>query len=510
MAMANVIIKMQDICKIYDNGIVANDNAFIEILEGEIHALAGENGAGKSTLMKILYGFEQPTSGKIYIRGKEVKIQSPFVANSLGIGMVHQNFQLINELTVAENIVLGKEISRFGLLDRKKTREFVEKLAKEFGMEVNPDEKVGNLSIVQKQKVEILKVLAKEAKIIILDEPTAVLTPQETQELFVQLKLLRDKGHTVIIITHRLNEIKQICDRITIMRNGRYVGVYNVSDVSEEEISRLMVGRKIVRQVEKKKTFPLDPVLLVRGVSKHVGEKKLLDDVSFSVRRREIVCICGVEGNGQRELVRIITGFDKDYLGEVEIEGIDIRSKNIRQIRDLGESHIPEDRIGFGVDSLGSIAENLISTSLDEVFKNGFIDKKKTLKIAEECIQKYQIKCKHSLQKVGMLSGGNVQKVVIARETKNPPKLLVADQPTRGVDVGAIEFIHRKLVELRDEGSAILLISSDLSEVFSLSDRILVFYNGSIVANITEPEKLSEEELGLYMLGLKKDGEIHA
>ncbi len=502
--MNKTIIKMQDICKIYDNGIVANDNALIEIAAGEIHALAGENGAGKSTLMKILFGLEQPTSGKIILNDQEVKISSPFIANSLGIGMVHQNFKLINELTVAENIILGKEITKYGLIDKKASYEFVERLSKEFGMEIDPKEKVGNLSIVQKQKVEILKVLAKDAKIIILDEPTAVLTPQETQEFFIQLKLLKDKGHTIVIITHKLNEIKQICDRITIMRNGKYIGMYHVKDVTEEEISRLMVGRNIIRKVEKKKLTPLNKVLTVRNVSKLSEEKKSLDNISFDVCGREIVCICGVEGNGQRELVQIITGFDKEYQGEIELDGVDIKLKSIREIRDLGENHIPEDRIGYGVDSLTSISENLISTSLDEVSKYGFINKKKTIDLAEDCIHKYQIKSKNPFQNVGMLSGGNMQKVVIARETRKEPKLLVADQPTRGVDVGAIEFIHKKLVDLRDAGTAILLISSDLSEVFSLSDRILVFYNGRIVANIGDTGNLSEEELGLYMLGLKK------
>jgi ABC-type uncharacterized transport system ATPase subunit len=504
MEMAKTVIRMQGIRKVYDNGIVANDNAFIEVNEGEIHALAGENGAGKSTLMKILFGLEQPTSGEIFLNDKEVKITSPFIANSLGIGMVHQNFKLINELTVAENIILGNEITHFGLIDKKATLEFVNKIAKEFGMEIDANEKVANLSIVQKQKVEILKVLARKAKIIILDEPTAVLTPQETQEFFTQLKLLREKGHTIVIITHKLNEIKQICDRITIMRSGKFVGMYQVKDITEEEISRLMVGRDVVRKVDKKQITPQDLVLKVQNVSKAAGEKKILDDVSFAVRGCEIVCICGVEGNGQRELVQIITGFERDYHGKIELNGIDIRSKSIRKLRELGENHIPEDRVGFGVDSLTSISENLISTSLNDVSRYGFIHQKRTLRLAEECIQKYQIKCKNPSQNVGMLSGGNMQKVVIARETKIPPKLLVADQPTRGVDIGAIEFIHKKLVEMRDAGTAILLISSDLAEVFSLSDRILVFYNGSIVANIHDVGSLTEEELGLYMLGLKR------
>ena len=299
---------MTNIFKIYDNGIVANNNAFIEIFAGEIHALAGENGAGKSTLMKILYGLEKPTSGQIYLNGHEVKITSPLVANSFGIGMVHQHFMLVNELTVAENIFLGQEITKNFRIDRKKTTEAVTKLAEKFGMSINPEEKVGNLSIVQKQKVEILKVLARNAKIIIFDEPTAVLTPQETQEFFAQLELLKKQEYTIIIITHKLKEIKQICDRITIMKNGRFIGMFDVNALSEAEISRLMVGRDIVQEVNKPSRKRGDIVLAVNHLSKITsGGKMLLNDVYFKCRQGEIVCLWGVEGNGQRELVDTIT-----------------------------------------------------------------------------------------------------------------------------------------------------------------------------------------------------------
>ena len=503
--MSKTNIKMKNTFKIYDNGNFSNDNAFIEICEGEIHALAGENGAGKSTLMKILYGLEKPTSGKIFFNDVEVKINSPLTANNLGIGMVHQHFMLVNELSVAENILLGQEITKNLLLDRKSTIKLVNKISKEFGIEINAEEIVENLSIVQKQKVEILKALARDARIIILDEPTAVLTPQETQEFFAQLKLLKKQGYTIIIITHKLNEIKQICDRITIMRNGKYVGMYDVDKISEEEISRKMVGRDVVRKIDKELSSPGKAVLKIENLNKiALNGKPILNNISFECRKSEIVCLCGVEGNGQRELVNIVTGFDKDYNGNVQINDINIIKKNIKQIRDMGETHIPEDRTNFGVDLLSNISENLISTSLDDICKCGFIDKTKVESISKESIKDYQIKCEDSMQKVKMLSGGNMQKVVIARETRKTPAILVANQPTRGVDIGAIEFIHRKIVELRNQGTAILLISSDLSEVFSLADRILVFYSGDIVAEINDVDNISEEELGLFMLGIKR------
>ncbi len=507
--MKKSIIKMMNISKIYDNGIVANNNAFIEIFAGEIHALAGENGAGKSTLMKILYGLEKPTSGKIYLNDQLVKITSPLVANSLGIGMVHQHFMLVNELTVAENIFLGIEITKNLIIDHKKTNELVNELAEKFGMKIDPEEIVENLSIVQKQKVEILKALARNTKILIFDEPTAVLTPQETQEFFVQLSLLKQQGYTIIIITHKLSEIKQICDRITIMRNGKFIGMFDVKDISEKEISKLMVGRDVIHEVIKPERKIGKVILTVDHVTKINSNKKtVLNHVSFSCKQGEIVCLCGVEGNGQRELVDIITGLDQDYSGNVTINNINIAKKSIKQIRDMGEAHIPEDRTLYGVDLSSSIADNLISISLKDVSKGVFINKKRVEEVSKESIMDYQIKCEDALQKVDMLSGGNMQKVVVARETKKVPDLLVANQPTRGVDIGAIEFIHRKIINLCQQQTAILLVSSDLSEVFSLADQILVFYAGDIVARITNCKDISEEELGLYMLGLKRMGEV--
>ena len=502
--MKNVIIEMRGISKVYDNGIVANENASIEVVEGEIHALAGENGAGKSTLMKILFGLEKPTGGEIFVRGEKVSISSPVDAAKYGIGMVHQHFMLVNELSVLDNVILGNETLKKGLLDRTAARKKLVELTEKYGMSVEPNKIVGDLSIVQKQKVEILKTLFRNCKILILDEPTAVLTPQETQEFFKQLILLRKNGYTIIMITHKLDEIKQICDRITIMRNGRFIAVKNVCDISEEEISRLMVGRDIIREVEKTIAKPKETVLFVKNVSKaYTKEKYALRDVSLECKSGEILCLCGVEGNGQRELINIITGFDKNYEGEVVLNGENIKKKKISKIRKLGLCHIPQDRMKLGVDVKTSIAENVISSNVSKVCDGVFLNKKKINLFAEKCRKDYGIKCDGVKQNVGMLSGGNIQKVVIARETSDRPLLLVADQPTRGVDVGAIEFIHNKLVQIRDSGTAVLLVSSDLSELFGLADRVLVFRQGKIVAEFSDVKALTYEELGLYMLGLR-------
>jgi simple sugar transport system ATP-binding protein len=350
-------------------------------------------------------------------------------------------------------------------------------------------------------------VLARGAKIIILDEPTAVLTPIETEEFFNQLKLLKADGCSVCIITHRLKEIKQICDRVTIMQNGESKGVYNVSDVTEEEISRLMVGKNVNLKITKEKAKPQDPVLKVLNLTVTNDEgKKTVNDISFTVRKGEIVCFAGVEGNGQRETVQCITGLSKKYRGQILINGKDINKSNVLKIRQCGLAHIPEDRMTYGANPLAAIFDNLISYKISEKdnTKLGFIKTGKLKKRAVEQIKSYNIKCKDSSQQINMLSGGNMQKVVVAREVDSDPVILIADQPTRGVDVGAIEFIHKKLVELRDQNKAILLISADLSEVFNLADRIFVFYNGEISGCFTDIDNLTDIEIGKYMLGIKK------
>lgn len=505
--MATEILSMKKITKVYPNGIVANKDVDFSLTEGEIHALMGENGAGKSTLMKILFGFEQPEEGDIYLRGEKINISSPNAAIKYGIGMVHQHFMLVPSLSVAENMVLGIEPKKNGFLDMEKAIKVTEELSQKYNLIVDPRAKVDDLPVGTKQKVEILKALLRGADILILDEPTAVLTPQETEELFNELVILKQKGHTIIFISHKLNEIKQISDRISIMRNGRSMGVYNTADISQEEISRLMVGRDVVLTVEKEKSHPKETVLKVNGINytNDLG-KKVVKDVTFSVRNGEILGVAGVEGNGQREIVEMITGLRKCQSGEISICNEKINSLNIKQIRELKTSHIPEDRMIYGVAGEGSIAENLISDRYDrpEYNKGIFLDGKKLAALTDRLIKEFKVKCSTSKQSVKMLSGGNIQKVVVAREFSDDPKLLIADQPTRGIDVGATEFIRKKLVEMRDSGSAVMLVSADLNEVMELSDSLIVMYGGEIAAYFEDASKVTEEELGQYMLGLKK------
>lgn len=505
--MQNELLKMEKITKVYPSGIVANDGVDFSIREGEIHAICGENGAGKSTLMKILFGLHTPEEGKITLRGEEIHITSPTVAIEYGIGMVHQHFMLVPSLTVAENMVLGVEPKKGLFIDMDKAIKTTEELSNKYNLHVDPKAKVEDIPVGIKQKVEILKALLRGAKILILDEPTAVLTPQETKELFNQLKLLKEKGHTIIFISHKLNEVKELCDRITVMRNGKSMGVHNTSDVTEEDISRLMVGRDVVLRVEKEKASPKESILNIKDLV-YVNElgKKALKGISFSVRKGEILGVAGVEGNGQRELVESITGLESPTSGSIKIVDNEVIGKTIKQIRRLGTSHIPEDRMTYGVAGDVSIEQNIISDKYDTSEYNGkVLLKTKTIKErAVELIKEYRVKCNSANQKVRMLSGGNIQKVVVAREFSGGPKLLIANQPTRGIDVGATEFIRKRLVELRDEGSAVLLISADLNEVMELSDSLIVMYGGEIVAYFEDTSTLTEEELGLYMLGVKK------
>ena len=496
-------IKMTSITKVYPNGVIANDNAHFEMEKSEIHAIAGENGAGKSTLMKILYGAEK-AQGEIYIDDVKQIIDSPKTANSLGIGMVYQHFMLINEFSVWENIFFGKENTNFwGKLKISEMKQKANELCQRYNMPLNINAKCGNLSVSECQKVEILKVLARNAQTIILDEPTAVLTPQETQELFAQLRSLKADGYSIIIITHKLKEIKILCDRVTVMRQGKTVGTYDVSQVSETDISKLMVGRDIEVSKKTKPTVG-DTVLEVKNLSIEATEnRKAVNDVSFQAKRGEILCFAGVVGNGQHEVINAITALDNSYNGEILLAGQPIKNLKIAQVRKLGLSHIPEDRLKTGTVADFSVFENLIAVDFQSHCKLGFIDFK-TLK--EKCssqIQDFGVKG-HLEDKLSSLSGGNMQKVVIARELGLEPSLLVADQPTRGVDIGAIESIHKRIIELRDSGKAVILVSADLSEVFALADRILVFHNGEITAHIKDVSSVNEEVLGRYMLGVEK------
>jgi simple sugar transport system ATP-binding protein len=508
--MSDELLKMEGITKIYPNGIMANNHVDFSVRTGEIHALMGENGAGKSTLMNILFGEHQAEEGEIYLKGEKIKIGSPTEAIAHGIGMVHQHFMLVPSLTIAENIFLGMEPKKNGLVDKQKMLEKTKELAEKYNFEMNMTAKVSDIPVGMKQKVEILKALARGAKILILDEPTAVLTPQETDELFHELKLFKGSGHTIIFISHKLKEIKQICDRITIMKNGRSMGTYDMQGMDEKDISKLMVGRDVITSITKEAAKPGEAVLKVEDLSCSNDEgKKVLRNMSFTVRKGEILGIAGVEGNGQLELVESITGLRKNFHGNILINGKKINRANIKNIRKLGLSHIPEDRMTFGMASDATIAENLISDKLGEpqIGIGPILSERKIKALSEKLIRDFLIKCGSLKQPARMLSGGNMQKVVVAREFSGNPSIMIANQPSRGVDVGATEFIHKKLVQIRDEGAAVLLVSADLNEVIELSDSLIVMYGGEIVAYFKDTGSISEEELGYFMLGLKKQSE---
>ncbi len=505
------MVVMRDITKIYSNNVVASNHVNFSVKKGEIHAIMGENGAGKTTLMKILFGLERPDSGEIYLHGEKVTIGSPLTAIRLGIGMVHQHFMLVPNLTVAENMFLGIEPHKKGFFsDRGEMEKAAAEVCEKYNFPLNPRDKVKNLSVASMQKLEILKALVRGAKILILDEPTAVLTPQETSELFRQLVDFKDNGFTIIFISHKLREIKEICDRITVMKNGKNMGVYSVADVSEQEISRLMVGRDVILHFTKEDSHPGQDVLAVSNLCCYGRDgRQTLKNVSLTLREGEILGVAGVEGNGQRELVESITGMRLFGAGSIKICGEEIRNKSIRKIRALGMSHIPQDRMKMGVAPTASIADNLVADRMQnkEYCGTVFVRKKRVNQYIGKLIRAFQIKCARPAQQVSDLSGGNIQKVVIARELSNGSKLVVADQPTRGVDVGATEFVRSKLVEMRNQGVGVLLVSADLNEVMEMSDRLIVLYNGELVAHFADSSKVSEDELGEYMLGLNRQSE---
>ncbi len=502
------VIQMKGIRKIYPNGVVANQDVDLNVRKGEIHALMGENGAGKSTLMKMLFGLEQPTEGEIYVNGEKVHLSSPNVAISKGIGMVHQHFMLVPSLTVAENIVLGMTPKKNGIfIDKQKAIQITEEYAKKFNLIVDPTARVVDIPVGMKQKVEILKALVRGAKILILDEPTAVLTTQETTELFKELKHLKQQGYTLIFISHKLNEIMEITDRLSILRGGKFMGVYETKDVTPEKISRLMVGRDVVLQVQKDAAKPTDTILKVRDLH-YVNDwgKKMLDGVSLSVRKGEILGIAGVEGNGQKELVDMLFGLNTPNSGTITMNGENIIGLNQRELRQKHISLVPEDRMLFGIAANATIEENIISdrSNSKQMNKGLLFDMKNMHAKTDELIEEYKVLCKSRNQKVGMLSGGNIQKVVVAREFSNQPDLIIADQPTRGIDVGATEFIRKKLVDLSRSGIGVLLVSADLNEVMELSDSLIVMYGGKIVAYFEDTTQLDDEIMGQYMLGIKK------
>ncbi|MEG2143821.1 MAG: ABC transporter ATP-binding protein, partial [Oscillospiraceae bacterium] len=493
----NIVLKMDHIMKVYSNGVVANKDVTLELKKGEIHALLGENGAGKSTLMKVLFGFLQPDEGKIFLNGKEVSIISSQDAIKKGIGMVHQHFMLVPSLTIAENIILGSEPKKnLFFVDIEKAVVKAEEIAKKYNFDIDVNQKVEDVSVGIKQKVEILKALYRGADILILDEPTAVLTPQETNELFVQLEKLRDDGHTIIFISHKLDEVKKISNRATIMRNGKSMGTYAVEDISTDDMARLMVGHDVSLKFDKKPAKLHSIVMRVRNLNVWNSQNVLkVDNISFDIKGGEILGIAGVEGNGQSELIDALTGLNKKYKGSVLIKDTDIKNLSIRKIRDLKLSHIPEDRMTDGCAKNLNILENIFSVQYEDKKYSGkvMLRRKEIENRANGLIDEFLIKCKSFKQNVGMLSGGNIQKVIVAREFSTDPDIIIANQPTRGIDIGSTEFIRKRLLQYRDRGCAVVLVSADLTEVFSLSDRLAVMYKGRIAGVFTDTSSIDEE-----------------
>ncbi|MEG1104071.1 MAG: ABC transporter ATP-binding protein [Oscillospiraceae bacterium] len=501
------IIEMVGITKEFP-GIIANDNVTLQLKKGEIHALLGENGAGKSTLMSVLFGMYQPEKGKILKNGKEVKLHSPKDANHLGIGMVHQHFKLVHNFTVLQNIILGVETTKNGFLKMDKARERVMELSDRYGLMIDPDALIMNITVGMQQRVEILKMLYRENEILIFDEPTAVLTPQEIEELMKIMKELTSEGKSILFITHKLNEIKAVADRCTVLRKGKYIGTVDVAETSKEEMSEMMVGRKVNLQVEKADREPGDVIFKTKNlcVKNKATGKFVVNNVSLDVRAGEIVCVAGIDGNGQSELVYALTGIVPPDSGTVELKGKDITHESIRNRNTGGIGHIPEDRHKHGLVLDYNLGYNLVLQSYftPRFCKNGFLKYDAIYEYAEGLIEKFDIRSGQGVKTITRsMSGGNQQKAIVAREIDRNPELLIAVQPTRGLDVGAIEYIHKKLVQERDEGKGILLVSLELDEVMNVSDRILVIYEGEIVANLN-PKTVTIQDLGLYMAGSKR------
>ena len=500
------VIEMLHITKEFP-GIRANDDITLQLRRGEIHALLGENGAGKSTLMSVLFGLYQPEQGIIKKDGREVQIRDPNDATALHIGMVHQHFQLVDVFTVLDNIILGAEDTRLGFLQKKKARAKVEELSNRYGLKVDLDAKVEDITVGMQQRTEILKMLYRENEILIFDEPTAVLTPQEIEELMQIMKNLVQEGKSILFISHKLNEIMAVADRVTVLRKGKYVGTVNVLDTNKQELSNMMVGRPVQLEVVKDQAHPKETVLEVREMSvySHAHKKDAVHQVSFDVRAGEILCIAGIDGNGQTELIHGLTGLEKISGGSVRLCGREITHASIRS-RSENMSHIPEDRHKHGLILDFMLEENMVLQRFREpqFEKGGFIRFDAVRDYAQRLIRQYDVRSGQGpVTKVRSMSGGNQQKAIIARELDREKPLVVAVQPTRGLDVGAIEYIHSQLVRQRDEGKAVLLVSLELDEVMSLSDRILVLYEGEIVGEF-DPKKISVQELGLYMAGAKR------
>ena len=508
--MENYAVEMLHITKRFP-GIIANDDITLQLRKGEIHALLGENGAGKSTLMSVLFGLYQPEEGEIHKDGKKVQINNPNDANALGIGMVHQHFKLVECFSVLENIILGVEDSKNGILQTAKAREKVMALSERYGLHVNPDAIIEDISVGMQQRTEILKMLYRDNEILIFHEPTAVLTPQEIEELLQIMRNLAAEGKSILFITHKLAEIMAVADRCSVLRKGKYIGTVNTADTNQAELSRMMVGRDVQLVVDKQPAIPTDPVLTVKDLSvkSKLYNREAVKDVSFTVRAGEIVCIAGIDGNGQSELVHAITGLEKASKGNINLLGEDITAAPIRKRAKAGMAHIPEDRHKHGLILDNTLEQNMVLQKYYEprFQKAGFIRFDAVRAYAETLIEQYDVRSGQGPVTVTRsMSGGNQQKAIIAREMDRDLPLIVAVQPTRGLDVGAIEYIHHQLVAARDAGKAVLLVSLELDEVMNLSDRILVMYEGEIVGELN-PKETTVQELGLYMAGAKRQGE---
>ena len=502
-------IEMLNITKKFP-GIIANDNITLQLKKGEIHALLGENGAGKSTLMSVLFGLYQPEEGIIKKDGKVVSIKDPNDATALGIGMVHQHFKLVDVFTVLDNIILGAETTKCGFLQKKEARKKVEEISKRYGLNVDLDAKVEDITVGMQQRVEILKMLYRDNEILIFDEPTAVLTPQEIEELMATMKEFAREGKSILFISHKLNEIMEVSDRVSVLRKGKYIGTVETANTTMEELSAMMVGRNVSFHVDKKPAEPGEVVLEVEGMTmaSKLHKNNAVKNVSLKVRRGEIVCLAGIDGNGQTEFVYGLTGLEPLVSGSVKLCGKDITHASIRQRSVMGMSHIPEDRHKHGLVLDYSLEDNMVLQRYFEpefTDKAGFLRRRNIRTYAEKLIDQYDVRSGQGPITIARsMSGGNQQKAIVAREIDKDPELLVAVQPTRGLDVGAIEYIHRQLVAQRDEGKAVLLVSLELDEVMDVPDRILVMYEGEIVGEL-DPKKTTQEELGLYMAGAKRD-----
>ncbi|MCQ2427592.1 MAG: ABC transporter ATP-binding protein [Clostridia bacterium] len=490
-------------------GIVANDNITLRLRRGEIHALLGENGAGKSTLMSVLFGLYKAEEGKIYKDGKEVEIKNPNDATALGIGMVHQHFKLVEVFSVLDNIILGAEETKFGFLSKKAARKRVVELSEKYGLAVDPDAKIEDITVGMQQRVEILKMLYRDNEVLIFDEPTAVLTPQEIDELMIIMKNLASEGKSILFISHKLNEIKAVSDRCSILRKGKYIGTVDTDKVTKEELSSMMVGREVKFAVDKADANPGKTVLEIRNmtVPSKIRKRDAVHDVSLEVRAGEIVCIAGIDGNGQTDFVYGLTGLAPVSGGTLLLNGKDITSASVRQRMTGGMSHIPEDRHKHGLVLDYTVEQNMVLQRYfePEFSDHGFIRFNEVRKYSDSLINEYDVRSgRGSLTAARAMSGGNQQKAIVAREMDRKHDLLIAVQPTRGLDVGAIEAIHKRIVAQRDVGCAVLLVSLELDEVMNLSDRILVMYEGELVGELN-PKTVSVEELGLYMAGAKRD-----